>query len=397
MTVGHLRAALSRIVRSQSRLPTTSHAPPVVVFAHRLLASSVAAASSSRSFKFKVDDYLVSRCGLTRAQAVKAAAKLSHLRSRTKPEAVLTYLENNLGIPSADVGRVAVICPLFLCSDVERTLAPRVADLRDLGLSRDDIARLVLLVPNSFRYRHLTSNLEFWLAELGSFDKIVRAIMLCSQLLSTDLDKVTRPNVAFLQQCGMNISQIVTTSLYSTRLFTMNPKLLKDTVQRAEELGIDRGARMFRHALALVAFTDEEVVARRIRLLQNVGFSKDDVRTIVRKQPLVLALSEQKVQENANFLIKDVGLDVSYIVHRPVLLMYSVERRLLPRYRLLQVLREKGLLKGELDYYFTASMAEKIFLKKFVLPFKNHVPGIIDDYASKCLGEATDGIALPKD
>ncbi|KAF8668765.1 hypothetical protein HU200_051954 [Digitaria exilis] len=247
---------------------------------------------------FKVDDYLVSRCGLTRAQAVKAAAKLSHLRSRAKPEAVLTYLENNLGIPSADVGRVPVICPLFLCSDVERTLAPRVADLRYLGLSRDDIARLVLLVPNSFRYRHLTSNLEFWLAELGSFDKIVRAIMLCSQLLSTDLDKVTRPNVAFLQQCGMNISQIATTSLYSTRLFTMNPKLLKDTVQRAEELGVDRGSRMFRHALALVAFTDEEVVARRIRLLRNLGFSKDDVRTIVRKQPVVLALSEQKPQPN---------------------------------------------------------------------------------------------------
>ncbi|RLN12217.1 hypothetical protein C2845_PM09G10290 [Panicum miliaceum] len=110
----------------------------------------------------------------------------------------------------------------------------------------------------------------------------------------------------------------------------------------------------------VVAFVDKEVVDRRIQLLHNVGFSKDDVLAIVRKQPLVLGLSEQKVRGNVDFLMKDVGLEVSYIVRRPVLLMYSVERRLLPRRCLLKVLREKGLLKGELDYYGTASMGLKV-------------------------------------
>ncbi|KAG2646850.1 uncharacterized protein LOC120694502 [Panicum virgatum] len=161
VVVSHLRAALSRIVRSPSRLPASPYAPPLV-FPHRPLPSSAAAASSSDSFSMK--DYLVSRCGLTQAQALKAAARLSHLRSRAKPEAVLTYLESTLGVPSADVRRVVVIDPSFLCSNVEQTLAPRVADLRDLGLSRDEIARVVLLAPNSFRSRFLRGNAEFWLA-----------------------------------------------------------------------------------------------------------------------------------------------------------------------------------------------------------------------------------------
>jgi mTERF domain-containing protein len=47
-----------------------------------------------------------------------------------------------------------------------------------------------------------------------------------------------------------------------------------------------------------------------------------------------------------------------------VLLKYSVERRLLPRHCLIEVLKEKVLLNGKLklDWYLTASMIENIFL-----------------------------------
>nr|CAB3454976.1 unnamed protein product [Digitaria exilis] len=372
MAISHLRAALSRIVGSQSRLPTSSHAHPLV-FPHRILGSSAAAAAAAFcSRSFAVEDYLVSRCGLTKAQALKAAAKLSHLRSGAKPEAVLAYLESTLGVPPAGVSRTVVTDPTLLCCNVEKTLVPRVAELHELGLSRDEIARLVPLAPISLRSRLLRSNVEFWLGELGSFDKLLRVLRWCSSLLATDLDKVTRPNVALLRECGMDISKIAATDMYSSLLFVINPSNLKDSVQRVEEMGIDRAAGVFRYALAIFAFTDKEVIAMRIQLLHTLGFSKDDV------------------------LAMDAGLEASYIVQRPVLLLYSVERRLLPRHCLLKVLKEKGLLKGELSYYFTASMAEKDFVRKFVLPFKNHVPGIIDDYTSKCLKKATDGIGLPK-
>jgi mTERF domain-containing protein len=49
----------------------------------------------------------------------------------------------------------------------------------------------------------------------------------------------------------------------------------------------------------------------------------------------------------------------------------------------------EGLLKGKLDYYVIAMMIEKIFVEKFMRPFMDHVTGITDDYASKCLREAT--------
>jgi mTERF domain-containing protein, mitochondrial len=62
----------------------------------------------------------------------------------------------------------------------------------------------------------------------------------------------------------------------------------------------------------------------------------------------------------------------------------SFERRLMLRYFRVKVLREKGLLNAELDHYSTISVGEKMFVQKFVHPYKDHVPGLTDDYASMC-------------
>jgi mTERF domain-containing protein, mitochondrial len=128
----------------------------------------------------------------------------------------------------------------------------------------------------------------------------------------------------------------------------------------------------------------KEDVSKKIELLHNIGFSPDDALVTVRKAPLVLRLSDEKIRRVMDFLTKDVGLETPYLAQRPALLMYSLEKRLLPRHFLLKVLREKGFLNVELSYYSTAVISEKLFVKKFVLSYKDHVPGLTDDYASMC-------------
>ncbi|TVU00209.1 hypothetical protein EJB05_44925, partial [Eragrostis curvula] len=375
--------ALSLILRTQHSF-SASHASPVVSL-HRLLCSVAAAASSASSSRsFAVEDYLVSRCGVTRAQALKAAKKIPYLSSHSKPDAVLAFLGGTLGVPAGDIAAAVAMDPRFLAANVERTIEPRIAEISNLGLSRDEIARLIPLAPCFFHSRFLSRNLEFWLNELGSFDKILQALRMNSSMLAVDPDKMAIPNMAFLRQCGLNASDLLACSIYSPRLFSMNPEHLREAVKRVEELGVERGTRMFARTLVLISLRSKEAVTSRMQLLQKFGFSQDDVREIVRKAPPVLGLSDQKVQGNVDFLMKDVGLDASYIARRPVLILYSLERRLLPRHWLLKVLKEKGLLTFEFDYYATASMGEKLFLQKFVLPYKDVVPGLAEDYASKC-------------
>uniref|UniRef100_A0A453R5G3 Uncharacterized protein n=1 Tax=Aegilops tauschii subsp. strangulata TaxID=200361 RepID=A0A453R5G3_AEGTS len=183
ITFGVTIAAISSLSLSDSRrrraLPQLSPPPPppamlllqehvlllslrpratsaLLSFRHRCLfsntrfAAAAAVAASASPAPFAVADYLVASCHLTPAQAVKASKVLSHLKSPSKPEAVLAFL-SDLGLSDADVAAVVVYDPLLLCSEVDKTLAPRLAELRDLGLSPSQIARLVLVDPARFR------------------------------------------------------------------------------------------------------------------------------------------------------------------------------------------------------------------------------------------------------
>ena len=139
--------------------PSTYPAKYPVSSLHRLFSATAPAVSPIPSFA--VEEYLVDTCGLTRAQALKASTKLSHLKYPSKPDSVLAFL-SGLGLSTADVAAVVVKDPRFLCASVERTLAPRVTELRELGLSRSQIARLVPLALCSFRSSSLSRNLDFW-------------------------------------------------------------------------------------------------------------------------------------------------------------------------------------------------------------------------------------------
>uniref|UniRef100_A0A0A8YBX3 Uncharacterized protein n=1 Tax=Arundo donax TaxID=35708 RepID=A0A0A8YBX3_ARUDO len=384
--IHHLRA---RILSSLLHTPSHRSASRIIS-PHRLF--SAAAPTSPQPFA--VEEYLVSNCGLTRAQARKASRTISHLKSPSKPDAVIAFL-SDLGVPRSDIAAVAAFDPPFLCASVEKNLAPRVAELADLGLLRDQIARLIPLALSSFRISSLGRNLSFWLSVFdGSFEMLLRALRLNSAILRVDIEKVVMPNLAFLQQCGVSVSEVAFMHMYSSRLFNLKPKSLREAAERVEELGIKLGSRMFGRALALVVFMRKEDVARKMGMLQKIGFSQDDASVIVRKAPPILRLSDEKIKRVMNFLTRDVGLEPPHIAQRPALFMYSLERRLLPRYCVLKVLREKGLLNVECSYYYTASMAEEVFVLKFVLPYKDHVPGLADDYASRCSGKALNKAAL---
>jgi mTERF domain-containing protein len=96
--------------------PSTSSISPL----HRLLsvAASAAAPAASPSPTFVVEQYLVDTCRITRAQALKASAKLSHFKSPSKPDAVLAFLAG-LGLSSAHVTALVAKDSRFRCADMD--------------------------------------------------------------------------------------------------------------------------------------------------------------------------------------------------------------------------------------------------------------------------------------
>ncbi|VAI52690.1 hypothetical protein VPH35_107928 [Triticum aestivum] len=362
--------------------PATSPLPSL----HRLLSAAAASPSSG----FSVEEYLVSTCGLTRAQALKASPKLSHLRSPSKPDAVLAFLAG-LGIPSSDVAALVARDPKFLCASVERTLFPIVDGLTGLGLSPSEIARLVPLTANNnhSRNKSVVSKVDYYLRLFGSLEEFLRAFKHNHNLLSHNLETVVKRNVGLLQECTLGACDIAKLAISMPRMLTANVEQIRGMVAGAERLGVPRGSGMFRQAMRSVAFDSEDKIAAKMEYMKETfRWSDAEVRIAVSKAPMLLTLGKDLLQRKSEFLISEVGLEPPYLAHRPIMLSYSLEGRLRPRYYAVKFLKENGLLKGNLGYKTIWDLVEKIFMEKYICPHMEAAPHLAEDYAAACRGEA---------
>ncbi|KAI5011554.1 hypothetical protein ZWY2020_013691 [Hordeum vulgare] len=352
---------------------------------HRVLSAAAPAVSPNHS-SFAVEDYLVSTCGLTRLQAAKASAKLSHLKSPSKPDAVLSFLAG-LGLSGADVAALVAKDPLFLCSKVERTLAPNVAELTGLGLTRSEIARLVSLAGATFRCKSIISGMQYCLPLFGSSENLLGALK-SGHILSYDHDRVVKPNVAFLQECGLSACDIAKLYVHNPSPLSTSKERLRTAVTCIEGLGVPRGSPMLRHALQAVAFLSEEKITTKVEQLKKMfRWSDAEVAAAFCKAPSLLVRSKDSLQRRSDFLISEVGFEPAYIAHRPAMLTYSLEGRVRPRYYVVKFLKENGLLDRSRDYYRAVMISEKEFVEKFISPHKESAPHLTEDYATACRGE----------
>jgi mTERF domain-containing protein len=284
---------------------------------------------------------------------------------------------------------------------VRRTLDPIFTGLAGLGLSQTEITRLVSVATASFGRKSILSNLPYYLSLFGSYENLLRALKNSGNtILSSDPERVVKPKVAVLTECGLGACDIAKLCIRVPRMLNSKPEYLPRMVACAEALGVPRGSAMFRHALQGVALRSAEKIASRVENLKNTfRWSDAEVRIAVSKSPSMLMRCKDNLQSRSEFLYSEVGLEPAYIAHRPILLNYSLEGRLRPRYYVVSFLKENGLLDHKRDYYAAVMLSEKVFLEKYIHPYKKTAPHLAKNYADACRGQVPTRfrVALTKD
>jgi len=102
--------------------------------------------------------------------------------------------------------------------------------------------------------------------------------------------------------------------------------------------------------------------------------------------PCILGLSDATLLHKIEFLVNEVAMEPQYIVQRPILLAFSLEKRLVPRHHVLKVLQEKGLLNSNTNLFSLAHLTGEAFKSKFINCHKDSVPGLADAYAAARAG-----------
>ncbi|XBH59781.1 hypothetical protein VPH35_114469 [Triticum aestivum] len=232
------------------------------------------------------------------AEALKASAKLSHLKSPSKPDAVLAFLAD-LGLSTTGVATVVARDPKFLCAIVDGRTG--------LALSRSEIARLVPLAANDhFRSKSVVSKVHYYLRLFGSFQEFLRALKGNQHLLSHNLERVVKRNVGLLKECTLGSCDIGKLAISMPRMLTANVEQIRAMVASAEGLGVPRGSGMCRRALQSVAFVSEEKIATKMEYLKKTfRWSDAEVGIAVSKGPFVLKRSEDMLKRRSEFLISE--------------------------------------------------------------------------------------------
>ncbi|XP_059629826.1 uncharacterized protein LOC132272749 [Cornus florida] len=332
--------------------------------------------SSSPETPIAVADYLIDRHKFSLETASKVSSVVKCLKRPEETDSILSFLQES-GFSDSHLERFIKHAPQLLSANLERSIKPKIKMFQDLGFSSSDIVKIVSIHP-----KILTSSVDKRLGPsilalksvLGSnMDDVSRVLKKSGWFLGCDLAKTMIPNIEYLNSCGISSTQTTRYVYKYPNLFKYKPMQMREYVKRVDEMGIDRKSKMFLPAIQAICSMSIENWELKLEAFKSLGFSEDDILSAFRRAPMVFALSERKIKEITQLLLSTGKCDMSYVANNPNILSYSVENRLKPRLRVLEVLESRNLLLKKLSLVTVLGFTDKKFFEKYVLPYSDEV------------------------
>jgi mTERF domain-containing protein len=312
-------------------LPVSFDAKPHIKFAR--FCTQIATPSTTPPDRAVATEFLINKCGLTAEDITKAFRHRSSLLNKSSHnlEEVLELL-NGCGLTTPDQIRKVVLCnPRFFFYRSERNIKSKLSFFRTF-MKEEDIAKLVITNARIFNDRE---------------DKLKSAISL-------------------LQRLGVEGDALSELVARQPRLLMTSEENVLESFKQAEDLGIKKGTKMFATAMRAILGVGKEKLDQRLQCLSSLGFSDKQISDLSRRQPWILGVSKEKLKRNLGFLVNSVGLLLDDLVKYPSLLGYSLETRIIPRYRVLKALKSIKVLNRGIHFPSVIYLTEKRFLEKYI-------------------------------
>lgn len=325
--------------------------------------------------------FLKTSCSLPPETALSVSKKI-HLKSTTNPHAVLTLLKSYHFAPP-HIAMLVSRLPKLLLSDPDKTLKPKLDFFHSIGLSGPALATLVSSAPILLQTsldNTLVRNFNLLKGLLRSDAEVVAAINKSAWVLIANFDKTLLPKIKSLEDYGvpMNVRSMILTK-FSRSLVDRNG-MFWDTFDTVKRSGIRPTSPIFAHAFKVLAKLPERIWEKKLDNFRKLGWSEEQVMVAFAKHPYCMGTSQEKIVRNMEFYRDNFGWDPEYVSKYSVVLSLSFEKRILPRFKVLSILRSKGLLKGEVVARHMM-LGEEEFLKKFVMKYSEQFPEIANDEA----------------
>lgn len=329
-------------------------------------------------------EFLVNSLGFSTEKAISASSKVTCLKpGNNKPNLVLNFFKQ-IGLDNTQIKILVYPAPRLLFADVGKTLEPKVRVLQEIGLSGSDLVRVISKSGPFLRTGLDTSirpSLEYLRKLLGKDETVAKVLKRSPALLHYRLDRVMARNILFFLNHGCSSLDIEKLILRNPTIFVQKLEWLEDIVQRVEkDFCICRDSQMFYYGVEMLSSLSKSSLEMKLGIFRSFGWSESDIITMVQRLPLCLTTSEVKLRNVLKFFMEELRYESSYVARHPTLIMFSLEKRVLPRIKIWQLLKEKQVIKKVPCFYTVIKCSEREFLENYVLPVRDEIPEVYELY-----------------
>ncbi|KAF8028153.1 hypothetical protein BT93_E0920 [Corymbia citriodora subsp. variegata] len=337
-------------------------------------------------------DCLVKSLDLPLESAVSISEKVgAHRNGVKKADAVLRFLCSS-GFGKVQMAKLVTNGPALLLSNVESNLKPKLEYFREIGLSESVL--LSTIAGNSkFFCRSLNSyykpQIDYLKNYLRTSTALDIAIKRCSWLLTVDRKYFLEPNIDLLKREGVRFDDIVLLMLYQPRTLVMKVEKMASAVESVKGLGLEPSSANFIHGLRVMSSMKELTWNKKVENFKSLGWSQEEFLSMFVRRPHCLALSEKKIRRTLDFYLNTASIAREVIVSQPLLLQFSVDKRLQPRHNVITFLLSKGLLKKDKPVVTPFQLTEELFVKRYVMKHTEQFPHLMEIYKGSATAQVS--------
>ncbi|KAK9111410.1 hypothetical protein Scep_018929 [Stephania cephalantha] len=304
------------------------------------------------------------------SESALSASKKVQFKSPSKPDSVLHFLRNH-GFSDTQIANLVTKRPLLLLAKPQHTLLPKLKFLNELGLSEPEIAHYLSTDP-TILFRGLESKIkpsyEYLKSLLGTDENVAATIKSsCSSwIFNFDLRRVIGQKVEILRKYGVPEKNIAKLVMFRPQSLSKNGDRFEELVENISEMGLNPSSMQFVNALYIFAGMSVNTLESKLRIFESYGWSEDEIVSAIRNQPVCISISKEKLNVGLNFFMNKLKWEPSKLAKDANLLGLSLEKRVIPRWMVIQYLHSKCLIKDAVSIRCVLKLTEAKFLDKFL-------------------------------
>ncbi|XP_059638862.1 transcription termination factor MTERF9, chloroplastic-like [Cornus florida] len=285
------------------------------------------------------------------------------------------------GFSEKQISSLTMKCPKLYLFNAQRNFKPKLEYLKSLGFSEEEIAKILSSIPSilqSSLENQLIPAVQVIRSIVGTNEDFLKPIRAWYGILVFKLEKVLEPNIAILLNHGVPKSLVVKWFMYQPKSLLLKSDRFSEVVREVEKMNFDPTTRQFMLAMDTMAMMSKSLWEQKLGVYSSFGLSEDDIIAAFKLQPMCMSTSAEKIRKLMDFFVNQLKLKPNVISKHPNLLLFSLEKRIVPRCAVLQLLMSRNLIKGDLSLISALRMTETIFAGKFVSKYQNVIPEVIE-------------------